>query len=155
MSEFSARFSIFRLHRSRWIRMSDSVTGASSYTCASAFSRSLVILYFLLSSSYILWLWHALPHSMNVCAMLDLQDLLSGQHCLHPLAIFPMNKCSHPTFNCCWNTILYCCGVVSSFINSEIFISVLDPLGFCSVPFLAAVRISTYRCQVNSRLKNV
>ena len=27
-----------------------------------------------------LWLQHALPHSMNVCAMLERQYYLSGQH---------------------------------------------------------------------------
>ena len=111
MSEFAASFKSVRFHRSRLSGIRVSVLGASIPTCASAVNRNLVIVYLSLHSLYIVrfrCLQHALPHSMNVCVMLDLQYLLSVQHCLYLLAIFPMNSCSHPSFVCCWNAVLNC-----------------------------------------------
>ena len=157
MSEFAAFFRSFHFHWSRWSGIIDSILGASIQTCALAFSHSQVILYLPLRSPHnmlFLWLQHDLPHSMNVCVMLDWQYVLSGQHCFHPLAIFPMNRCPHPIFICCWNTVLYCWGIVSSSNNSEIIISILDPLGFsfhssllCISPYSSASSIpASNRC---------
>ena len=82
MSEFADFFGSFRFHRSHCSGISVSMLGASIQTCASAFSRNLVILYLCsLRSPYNMLfrcLQHAPPHSMNVCAMLDLQYVLSG-----------------------------------------------------------------------------
>ena len=71
------------------------------------------------------WLQHALPHSVSVCTILRRQCFLSSQHCFHPLAIFPMNRCSYPSFVCCW----YCCGIFLSNNKSNIVLSIVDPLG--------------------------
>ena len=49
--------------------------------------------------------------------------------CFHPLAFFPMNRCSYPSFVCCWNTVLYLFGIVLSNKNSDIVLSIVDPLG--------------------------
>ena len=127
--------------------------GAWIKTCASAFNCNLDILYLSLSSPYSVLVWclqHALSHSINVCAMLELQYVLSSQHCLHPLAIFPMNSCYHLIFICCWNAVLYCWGIVSSFNNSDIVISIIDPSGFpfqssaiCVSPLLSVSLIPT------------
>ena len=110
MSEFAAFFRSFRFHWSRCIGINVSMIGAPIQTCASAsaFSRILVIFYLSLRSPYSMlfwWLQHALPHSMNVCAILERMYFLLGQQCLHLLAIFPMNRCPHPTLVCCWNAV--------------------------------------------------
>ena len=132
MSEFPAFFRNFRFHQSCRSGISISILSASVQTCDSAFSRNLAILYLSLRYPYnmlIRWLQQTLPHSINVWAMLDLQYVLSGQHCLHLLTIFPMNRCSYPILVCYWNAILYWCGIVSSNNNSDIVLSIVDPFG--------------------------
>ena len=151
MSEFAAFFSSFHSHQSRW---SVSMLGASIQTCASVVNLNIIIMYlscFSLSSVLFWCLQHALPHFINVCNRLDLQYDLSGQHCLHLLTIFPMNSCSHPSFVCCRNNILNCWGIISAFNNSDIVISIINPLGF---PFKSSLLcISVTQCQFDTRLK--
>ena len=66
-----------------------------------------------------------------------------------------MNRCSHPTIVCCWDAILYCCGIMSSYNNSDIVQSIVDPLGLlfhssllCVSPSSSAKSIpTTNRCR--------
>ena len=158
MSEFAAFFRSYHFNWSRCIGINVSMLGASIQTCASAFSRILVILYLSLCLPYnllFLWLQHALPHSMNVCAILERQYFLSGQQCLHLLAIFPMNRCSHPTLVCCCNANLYCCGIVSSYNNSDIVLSIVDPLGlpFHSSPLCVYPSSSANSIPISNRCR--
>ena len=93
-------------------------------------------------SPYSVRLWclqYALPQPMNVNTMLNLQYVLSGQYCLHPLAIFPMKSCSHPIIVCCLNAISKCWGIVSTFNKFDIFTSIIETSQFPFQPSLICV----------------
>ena len=128
-------------------------------TCASAFSLILMILYWSLRSPYSMlfwWLQHALPHSMNVCTILERQYFLSGQHCFHLLAIYPMNRCSHPTFVCCWNTIFCCCGIAFCHtLFPKLFCPLLTHWGYHSSPCRCAFLRLAVPTQFPSQIRGV
>ena len=66
--------------------------------------------------------------------MLERQYFLSSKHCLQPLTIFPMNRCSHRTFVYCWNIVFNVVGSCHHSIVPKLLFPSLIHWGFRSIP---------------------